>query len=190
MRLTPTLFAFLVFCYPLALLADTTPCGISLKSIQPSFGTTGSVVELFGNWGKEQGNKVAVINRGGSNRLEIQNWSPKVLQVRVPANLSPGEYKVGVYCQDLSTGSSYSSGFASFVVTSTGAGTTTTNTRASERKDPRLSTVSDEAESQKEIESNISLWWLALLLPVILFWPKSKRESAVAKSLRNRNQQD
>lgn len=92
------------------------PCGVNLESVRPSSGEPGTEIELIGKWGDTQGKKIPCINKGGSNRLEILEWTDRVIRARVPKNLGGGGYKVGVYCNDLSEGGSYSSGWTNFEV--------------------------------------------------------------------------
>ncbi len=92
------------------------PCGVSLDSLSATSGAPGEVFELRGRWGENQGAKIPAINKGGLGRLEVVFWTDKVLTVRIPAGLSPGTYRVGVYCNDMSLGGSYSSGWTNFEV--------------------------------------------------------------------------
>ncbi|MCP5048869.1 MAG: hypothetical protein GY940_16985, partial [bacterium] len=50
------------------------------------------------------------------NRLIVLSWSNSVIKVKIPPGLAPGLYKVGVYCNDLSVGGSYSSGWKDFKI--------------------------------------------------------------------------
>lgn len=93
------------------------PCGIHLSSLSKSFGAPGDVFKMVGTWGPAQGTKIPCINKGGMNKLIVLGWSNTVIKVKIPAGLAPGMYKVGVYCNDLSLGGSYSSGWKDFKVT-------------------------------------------------------------------------
>lgn len=93
------------------------PCGISLTSLSTYHGAPGDVFKMIGNWGPTQGTKIPCINKGGMNKLIVLGWSNSVIKVKIPAGLAPGAYKVGVYCNDLSVGGSYSSGWKDFKVT-------------------------------------------------------------------------
>ncbi len=93
------------------------PCGISLKSLSRTSGAPGTVFKMVGTWGPRQGSKIPCINKGGMNKLIVLHWSNRVLKVKVPRGLAPGKYKVGVYCNSLSMGGSYSSGWKDFKVT-------------------------------------------------------------------------
>ncbi|MDC0358520.1 hypothetical protein OAO01_06860 [Oligoflexia bacterium] len=108
---------FLILSTPALAEKSYKPCGISLKSFSTTRAAPGDTFEMYGKWGAEQGVKLPCINKGGQNRLEVLAWSDSVLKVRVPAHLASGDYKVGVYCNDLSLGGSYSSGWRSFKVT-------------------------------------------------------------------------
>ena len=103
-------------------LADTTvkknyePCGISLKSISKVSGFPGDTIELLGQWGDSQGEKLPCINKDKSNDLEVISWSDSIVKVKIPQGLDAGIYSVGVYCNDLSKGGSYSSGWVNFEI--------------------------------------------------------------------------
>lgn len=92
------------------------PCGVQLHGISETSGAPGTEFVLSGKWGDAQGKKLPVINRGGTHRLEVLSWENDEVRVRVPEGLSPGKYRVGVYCNELSEGGAYSSGFADFTV--------------------------------------------------------------------------
>jgi hypothetical protein len=97
--------------------ASGQPCGISLTSLSATSGMPGGTFEMIGTWGPSQGTKIPCINMGGMNKLEVVSWSSTVLKVRIPAGLSPGKYRVGVYCGPLQPGvSTYSSGWLDFEV--------------------------------------------------------------------------
>jgi hypothetical protein len=93
------------------------PCGISLTSLSHTSGAPGTVFKMYGAWGATQGTKIPCINKGGMNRLIVVGWSNSAIKVKIPPGLAPGMYKVGVYCNDLSLGGSYSSGWKDFKVT-------------------------------------------------------------------------
>lgn len=108
--------------------ADTTPaipkqqhqpCGIELRSLSQNSGRPGDTFQIIGTWGEVQGTKMVCINRGGRNLLEVVSWDPSRITARIPPGLKPGEYSVGVYCNDpldpKFTGS-YSSGWAPFTI--------------------------------------------------------------------------
>ena len=99
-----------------ALSEEYKPCGISLDSLSVASGAPSEVFEMRGRWGENQGTKIPAINKGGLGRLEVVFWTDKVLTVRIPAGLSHGTYRVGVYCNDMSLGGSYSSGWTNFEV--------------------------------------------------------------------------
>ncbi|MBI5237045.1 MAG: hypothetical protein HY887_01290 [Deltaproteobacteria bacterium] len=105
------------FLASLASAADYKPCGVRLDSLSVAKGVPGQVFEMQGSWGSAQGEKLPAINKGNMNRLEVIGWGESELKVRVPKGLGKGVYKVGVYCNDLSKGGSYSSGWMDFEVT-------------------------------------------------------------------------
>lgn len=55
---------------------------------------------MYGRWGSSQGEKLPGINKVFSHELEVLSWSDAQITVRIPENLKPGVYKVGVYCND------------------------------------------------------------------------------------------
>ncbi|MCB0333558.1 MAG: hypothetical protein KDD55_08675 [Bdellovibrionales bacterium] len=114
------LFFLILFLTPLFLLAqDNEECRISLKGLSASQGQAGSPLALYGTWGLTQGEKIPVINKGGMNVLEVIDWSPTLIQARVPQHLPPGDYKVGVYCHPVE-GGTRSSGFKTFTILGSG----------------------------------------------------------------------
>ena len=110
-------FAGAFFLASLASAADYKPCGARLDSLSAAKGAPGDTFEMRGSWGSAQGDKLPAINKGNMNRLEVVEWGEGVIKVRVPKGLGPGVYKVGVYCNDLSKGGSYSSVWMDFEVT-------------------------------------------------------------------------
>jgi len=94
------------------------PCGINLTSLSKTKGFPGEDFYMIGTWGPAQGTKLPCINKGGMNKLEvIPPWNSTKLHVRVPMDLAPGTYKVGVYCEALEGGGTvYSSGWLDFEV--------------------------------------------------------------------------
>ncbi|RMD86310.1 MAG: hypothetical protein D6808_03625 [Candidatus Dadabacteria bacterium] len=97
------------------------PCRIYLRKILPSSGYAGSKVTLIGKWGASQGGKVPVINRGSVNKLRVIKWSDAEITAYIPQDLQPGKYKVGVYCKELSKGTTYSSNFLDFYIVPPGS---------------------------------------------------------------------
>lgn len=95
--------------------ADMPLCRVNLASLSKTSGAPGDVFEMYGEWEDMQGAKSAAINMGGGNKLEILSWTSKTLSVRIPKGLSPGEYKVGVYCNNPPHWQG--SGFKDFTVT-------------------------------------------------------------------------
>lgn len=110
---------FSLFAPMYAFSEEYKPCGISLDSLSVTSGAPGDVFEMRGRWGENQGAKIPAINKGGLGRLEVVFWTDKVLTVRIPVSLAPGTYRVGVYCNDLSQGGSYSSGWTNFELRAT-----------------------------------------------------------------------
>ena len=92
------------------------PCGITLTSLTKMIGIPGDVFEMIGTWGATQGTKIPCINKGAMNRLEVLFWGPTAIKVRIPPGLEPGMYKVGVYCNELTAGGSFSSGWLDFTI--------------------------------------------------------------------------
>lgn len=95
--------------------ADIPLCKVNLASLSKTSGAPGDVFEMYGDWEDTQGAKSAAINRGGGNTLEVLSWTSKTLSVRIPKKLSPGAYKVGVYCNNPPHWQG--SGFKDFMVT-------------------------------------------------------------------------
>lgn len=111
------------FCSPAG--AAEEPRVISLRGLSKTSGAPGDTFEMRGVWGSQTG-KWPSINRGNSRDLEVLSWTPTNITVRIPADLSPGVYKVGVYWRK-SPGDStmYGSTFRDFTVTTgSGAGAT------------------------------------------------------------------
>jgi hypothetical protein len=76
-------------------------CILTLDSISKTSGFPGTTFEMTGAFGDEQGVKMPAINKDGKeNKLIVLSWSNTKLVVKVPPDLAPGAYKVGVYCSD------------------------------------------------------------------------------------------
>jgi hypothetical protein len=76
-------------------------CHLTLNSISKTSGFPGTTFEMIGVFGAEQGLKMPAINKDGKeNMLIVLSWSDTKLVVKVPDDLAPGTYKVGVYCSD------------------------------------------------------------------------------------------
>jgi hypothetical protein len=125
LRLTVTVFLLTaaLLLFSMAVSGQETrykPCGINLTSLSKTSGVPGDTFEMYGTWGTKQGAKIPCINKGGMNRLIVLSWSNSVIKVKIPAGLTPGTYKVGVYCNDLSLGGSYSSGWKDFIIKEAG----------------------------------------------------------------------
>ena len=97
--------------------AAEEPRVISLRGLSRTSGAPGDTFEMRGVWGSQTG-KWPSINRGNARKLEVLSWTPTNITVRIPADLSPGVYKVGVYWRK-SPGDStmYGSTFRDFTVT-------------------------------------------------------------------------
>ncbi len=52
---------------------ESEPCGIKLTSIDKTSAKPGETIQLYGIWGKEQGEKVPAINDGYLNELKVLN---------------------------------------------------------------------------------------------------------------------
>jgi len=90
---------------------------IQFNQLAPQEAKPGEMIDLIGEWGATQGNRRPCINRKTSYTLEVIEWSPKVIRVRLPKYLRPGMYKVGVYFPAPNKpGSQYSSGWKKFSV--------------------------------------------------------------------------
>ncbi|MGE0385869.1 MAG: hypothetical protein AB7Q97_14140 [Gammaproteobacteria bacterium] len=88
-----------------------------LDGVEPRTGVAGMRIALIGAWGRQTQAKRAVINAGAVNALQVVDWSPARIEAIVPATLSPGLYRVGVYCDPGDgSGTLYGSGFADFRV--------------------------------------------------------------------------
>jgi hypothetical protein len=76
-------------------------CVLTLDAISKTSGFPGTTFDMIGAFGNEQGVKMPAINKDGKeNKLIVLSWSNTKLTVKVPADLAPGTYKVGVYCND------------------------------------------------------------------------------------------
>jgi len=78
-------------------------CVLTLNSISKTSGYPGTTFEMYGFFGIEQGVKMPSINgpgEGTAHALIVLSWSNKKLVVKVPSDLTPGAYKVGVYCSN------------------------------------------------------------------------------------------
>ena len=80
--------------------SDLPLCKVGLASLSKTSGAPGDTFEMHGHWEDTQGAKTAAINMGRGHKLEVLSWASKVLVVRIPKELRPGAYKVGVYCNN------------------------------------------------------------------------------------------
>lgn len=100
--------------------ADMPLCKVNLASLSKTSGAPGDIFEMVGEWENTQGAKTAAINMGSGHTLEVLSWTSKALSVRIPKGLRPGEYKVGVYCNNPPHWQG--SGFKDFMVTAPAPG--------------------------------------------------------------------
>ena len=80
-------------------------CFLTLNSISKTSGPPGTIFEMNGVFGSQQGVKMPAINslneEGDQDAaLIVLSWSNQKLVVKVPSHLHPGPYKVGVYCSN------------------------------------------------------------------------------------------
>ena len=134
--------------------AETARCKISLHSLSLKEASPGDTLVLYGSWENEQGQKVPVINRGGQNRLEVIEWSPTTIRARIPGHLTAGDYRVGVYCRDVSQGATVSSGFKTLSVRTETSTETVPKTNKAKQK-----------ETKKQKASGIPVSYTHLTLP-------------------------
>jgi len=78
---------------------EAKPCGIRFTSMSKNSGYPGDTFYMYGTWGTTQGTKLPCINKGRLNKLIVLSWSNSKLKVRIPTYLTPGVYRVGVYCR-------------------------------------------------------------------------------------------
>ncbi len=128
-------------------------CKIKISSLSTQTAAPGDKLQLHGSWGETRDTKLPVINKGGQNELQVLSWSAKTIDTRIPENLSPGNYKVGVYCQPLSMGATHSSGFLTLTISD--------------------APPTPEPAAYEELLQNY--WWvILLLLPLAFLLLKSK----------------
>ncbi|MBI5889003.1 MAG: hypothetical protein HZB82_09925 [Deltaproteobacteria bacterium] len=106
---------FFVLAAPAKAASPPALCKVALDSLGSSSGAPGDSFEMLGVWEDTQGAKTASINKGSGRLLEVLSWSASVIKVRIPGDLSPGIYKVGVYCNNPPHWQG--SGFKDFTVT-------------------------------------------------------------------------
>ncbi len=93
------LFGLCFFSFNLNAESDETkPCGIKLTSINKKSAKPDDTIQIYGVWGKEQGEKVPAINDGHLNELIVLKWTNNKITAKIPEHVSPGIHKVGVYC--------------------------------------------------------------------------------------------
>ncbi|MCB9030396.1 MAG: hypothetical protein H6619_05035 [Deltaproteobacteria bacterium] len=157
-------------------------CRVYLKEVRPLEAMPGQKITLFGEFPAEQGSILPVANKGRLNRLEVLAWSKSRIEARLADDLSAGSYKVGLYCQDPSIGSTRSSGFLNLRVL--GKTTVTHSTQAKKPKPiersreelerVRLKEIAARAEAQKRKEQQnnryldlLKTYWYLLLIPLL-----------------------
>lgn len=127
---------------------SSEPCRLSLHSLSKTSGAPGDLFEMNGEWGQRSEMKVPSINKGGSNNLEVVSWTERVLVARVPKDLSPGVYRVGVYC--VSGGQTFSSGWKDFDVVPRSGGDSGSTLRDKAQSYWMQRRVQDSHEAYKE----------------------------------------
>lgn len=80
-------------------------CVLTLNSISKTKCYPGTVFEMYGVFGKTQGEKMAAINSvkeaGDQDApLIVLSWSNTKLVAKVSCYIHPGPYKLGVYCNN------------------------------------------------------------------------------------------
>lgn len=94
------------FYVDLASVSDGRPngerCGGTLiERVVPNVSFPGGVIAINGrNFGRVQGTKIAAINRGRVDRLQVTRWTDTQIIARVPLDLVGGTYRVLIYCDD------------------------------------------------------------------------------------------
>lgn len=82
-----------------ALSPERGPCAdVQTSAVSPLSAAPGEVVELTGTFGERLAIKVPSVNMGNSHPMEVVDWTPSRLTLRLPRNLRPGVHKIGVYC--------------------------------------------------------------------------------------------
>lgn len=75
------------------------PCaGVRVLSVSRRSAVPGDVFVLTGSFGERLPIKVPSVNRGNGRALEVLDWTPSALSVRLPRGLAVGRHKVGLYC--------------------------------------------------------------------------------------------
>ena len=80
------------------------PCTVGFDYVVSAEETDpGKTFELFGNWGPEQLDRAPDLVNGGAmgggyGRLEVLEWRPDRIRVRVADDVFPGRYNLSVFC--------------------------------------------------------------------------------------------
>ena len=75
-------------------------CDIKLFGASKATARPGETLDLYGIWSAPQGQKVPVIMSRDPYRLTVIAWHDTLVKARLPDNLPPGRYRIGVYCGD------------------------------------------------------------------------------------------
>lgn len=87
-----------------ALAAEPAPCSPGFDySMSREAASPGASFEMYGSWGPAQLDRAPDLitggaMSGGAGRLEVLEWSPTRVRVRVHRLVSPGQYSLGVFC--------------------------------------------------------------------------------------------
>jgi hypothetical protein len=75
--------------------------GMLIDRVVPNVSFPGGVIAINGrNFGRVQGTKIAAINRGRVDQLQVTRWTDTQILARVPLDLVGGTYRVLIYCDD------------------------------------------------------------------------------------------
>jgi len=92
-------------------------CGIVLESLDKTKGFAGDSIVMFGVWGALPEQKFPCLkSKDKIIPLPIRVWSENVIRVKIPGELTPGTYRVGVYCLHPQMGPADSSGWLDFEI--------------------------------------------------------------------------
>jgi hypothetical protein len=83
--------------------------GLLIEKIVPNVTFPGRTISLNGRgFGPRQGTKIAAINRGRVERLQVTRWTDTQILAKSPLDLPGGPYRVLIDCDDTSRTSSNS----------------------------------------------------------------------------------
>lgn len=75
--------------------------GMLIEKIVPNVTFPGGVIAINGrNFGNRQSTKIAAINRGHVDQLQVTRWTDTQILARSPLDLVGGTYRVLIYCDD------------------------------------------------------------------------------------------